>query len=91
MINSLVTFVSIPSISDNQIEMFDFLYHENASSNVILIKSLQPQKAFSPMLVTLSGIMMLVKLLHSKKAQSPMLVTSSGIVMLVKLLQLAKR
>ena len=47
----------------------------------------QPLNAFSPMLVTLSGIVMLVKLLQLANAYAPMLVTLSGIVMLVKLLQ----
>ena len=35
-------------------------------------------KAHTPILVTLSGIMMLVRELHSKKAHSPILVTLSG-------------
>ena len=37
------------------------------------------EKAPSPMLVTLFGIVTLVKPMHSEKAPSPMLVTPSGI------------
>ena len=46
----------------------------------------QPPKAASPMLVTLSGIVMFVRLEQRVKAPSPMLVTLSGIAILVRLL-----
>ena len=51
------------------------------------IARLQAEKAFLPMLVTPSGMVMLVRLLQPEKAYSPMLVTLLGIVMLVRLLQ----
>ena len=54
----------------------------------IAVKLLQPEKAPSPMLVTLLGIITEVKLLQLAKASSPMLVTLLGIVTEVKLLQL---
>ena len=39
-----------------------------------------PQNALSPILVTLSGILILDKLIQSLKALLPMLVTESGMV-----------
>ena len=42
----------------------------------------QPQKAQSPIFVTLFGILMLVSDLHPKKAQSPIFVTLFGILIL---------
>ena len=54
----------------------------------MLVKPPQPSNAASPIVVTLSGIVMLVKLSHQANAYSPMLVTLSGIVMLVKPVQL---
>ena len=47
----------------------------------------QPKNAASPMVVTLSGIVMLVRLAQSKNAPSPMLVTLLGIATLVRLVQ----
>ena len=41
----------------------------------------------SPMLVTLSGMVMLVRPVQLENALSPMLVTLLGMVMLVRLLQ----
>ena len=49
----------------------------------MLVRLIQLKKALSPMLVTLSGIVILVRLVHFQKALSPMLVTPSGIVTLV--------
>ena len=43
---------------------------------------LHPQKAQSPIFVTLFGILMLVSDLHPKKAQSPIFVTLFGILIL---------
>ena len=54
---------------------------------MILVSLLQPLNADSPILVTLSGIVMLERLLQSENALSPMLVTLFGIVMLERLLQ----
>ena len=56
---------------------------------VTLVKTPQPVKADSPMLVTLSGMVMLVKP-QELKAELPMLVTLSGMVTLVKPVQLEK-
>ena len=50
----------------------------------MLLRLVHPPKAASPMLVTLSGIVMLVRLLQLEKAPTPMLVTPSGIVILVR-------
>ena len=52
--------------------------------SITISRLLHPQKASSPMLVTLFGMFMLDKLPHPLKADSPMLVTPSGIFMLVK-------
>ena len=57
---------------------------------MILVRLVQPSKALSRMLVTLSGNVMFVRLSHQKKAKRPMLVTLSGIVMLVRLAQSQK-
>jgi hypothetical protein len=46
---------------------------------VKLLKPVQPSKARSPILVTLSGIVMLVNPVQSLKALLPILVTVSGI------------
>ena len=54
----------------------------------ILVKTMQPENASVPILVTLSGIVMLVKPVQPLKAELPMLVTLSGIIMLVKPVQL---
>ena len=53
----------------------------------IVFKFLQEEKAFLPMVVTPSGIVMEVRRLQPRKAELPMLVTPSGIVMEVRLLQ----
>ena len=53
----------------------------------MLVRLLQPRNAFSPMLVTLSGIVILVRLLHMKKVPRPMFVTPSGNVILVRPVQ----
>lgn len=45
------------------------------------------QNALSPILVTLSGILILDKLLHTPKASTPMLVTELGMVTEVRPLQ----
>jgi hypothetical protein len=55
------------------------------SGIVMLVRRVQPLKAFSPISVTLSGIVILVRPLQLEKAPTPMLVTPSGIVMLVSL------
>ena len=47
-------------------------------------------KAFAPILVTPSGIMMFFSLAQSSKAFAPILVTPSGIVMLFRLTQSSK-
>jgi hypothetical protein len=49
----------------------------------MLVKLVQFKNAFSPMLVTLSGIVIFVKLVQKLNAQAPMVVTLSGIIMLV--------
>lgn len=48
------------------------------------LRFLHPQKADSPMLVTLSGMLMLVKDSHHENADSPMFVTLSGMLILVR-------
>ena len=53
----------------------------------MLVRLVHFQKAPTPMLVTLSGIVMLVRLVQSAKAPPPMVVTPSPIVMLVRLVQ----
>ena len=52
-----------------------------------MILALQPTKAYSSRMVTLSGIVMLVRLAQAKKASGPISVTLSGIVMLARLRQ----
>ena len=54
---------------------------------VTAVRLPQYSKAFLPMLVTLSGIVMLVRLPHTANARNPMLVTLSGIVILVRLVR----
>ncbi len=54
----------------------------------MLVRLVQFLKALSPMLVTLSGIVMLVMLMHPSTAPSPMLLTPSGLVLLVRLVHL---
>ena len=63
------------------------LFKEDLQLREMVVKLLQALNADSPMVVTLSGIVMLVKSQQSENAYAPMLVTLSGIVMLVKLLQ----
>ena len=53
----------------------------------MLSRPVQSPNAPSPMLVTLSGIVMLLRLLQSKNAQAPILVMLSGIIILLSLLQ----
>ena len=60
----------------------------NALSNSLYTRLVQYLNASSPILVTLSGIVMLVRLSQPKNASLPILVTLSGIVMLVRLEQL---
>ena len=48
----------------------------------MIFNELQPEKAKSPILVTLSGRLMLVNELQQEKALSPILVTSGGIAKL---------
>ena len=55
---------------------------------VIDVKPLQPEKAFSPILVTEFGIVTDVKPLQLEKAPSLILVTEFGMVIDVKPLQL---
>jgi len=57
---------------------------------VTLVNLLQFQKADSPILVTLFGIVTLVKLLQPQNARFSMLVTPSRIVASVKFLQSLK-
>ena len=54
---------------------------------MIDVKLLQPEKVYSPTLVTEFGIVIDVKLLHQEKADFPIYVTELGIVTDVKLLQ----
>jgi hypothetical protein len=69
--------------------------HLNADNHFLFIpvpivtevRPLQPEKAYSPMLVTLLGIVMEERPLQPEKALSPMLVTLLGIVMEVRPLQ----
>ena len=49
----------------------------------MLVRLMQSKNASSPILVTLSGMVMLARLLQSKNAYFPILVTLSGIVTLV--------
>lgn len=56
----------------------------------MLVKLSQQTKAFEPILVTLSGIVMPVKFMHNENALSQMLVMLSGISILVRLVQNAK-
>ena len=44
-----------------------------------LARFVQPENAFSPMLVTLEGIVISLRLLQFRKDSSPILVTPSGI------------
>ena len=62
-------------------------YHPAVFSNVTDVKPVQPSKAYIPMLVTLSGMVIDVKPLQPEKADCPMLITLSGMVMDVKPLQ----
>ena len=57
------------------------------NSTLIDVKPLQPAKALSPMLVTLSGMVMEVRALQLLKASIPMLVTLFGMVTEVRPLQ----
>ena len=52
-----------------------------------LVKPLQPEKALSPIFVTLEGMVTLVKPLQPEKAEEPISVTLEGMVTLVKPLQ----
>lgn len=45
---------------------------------LIFVRESQSEKAHSPILVTLSGMLMLVRKSQKEKALSPMLVTLSG-------------
>ena len=56
----------------------------------MLVRLEHSRKALSPIIVTLSGIVMLVRLEQPLKASSPILVTLFGIVMLVRLVQPSK-
>ena len=58
--------------------------------NVTAVRLALPTKVESPILVTLSGIVMLVSFLQREKAYFPILVTLSGTVTLVRLSQLWK-
>ena len=54
----------------------------------MLVRLVQNAKAYSPMLVTLSGIVMFVRLVQLYEGpERPILVTLSGIVMLIRLVQ----
>ena len=53
----------------------------------ISFRLVQLEKALSPMLVTLSGIVIELRLLQKKKAPSPIRVTLSGMVSEVRLPQ----
>ena len=53
----------------------------------MLVRLVQLQKAQSPMLVTLLGMVMLVRPVQPRKASPPMLVTLLGMVMLVRPVQ----
>ena len=50
----------------------------------MLVRESQPEKAKSPILVTLSGMLMFVRDLHSEKVLCPIFVTPFGILMLVR-------
>ncbi len=55
--------------------------------NSALVRLVQSLNAHSPMLITLSGMVMEVSPVQSLNAYSPMLVTLEGMVMEVKLVQ----
>ena len=57
-------------------------------SEIMLVRLRQSLNAYSPILVTLFGIVMLVRLLQPKNVPYLIAVTLFGIVMLVSLLQL---
>ena len=57
----------------------------NESLLAYMVKHELQQKAFSPILITLSGIKMLVRVLQSLKVPSKMLVTVLGMVTLIRL------
>jgi len=61
-----------------------------AVSTFIAVRLVQTEKAYTPMLVTLLGIVTLISFSHQEKALKPMMVTLLGIVMLVRLVQLSK-
>ena len=48
----------------------------------------QPENAFSPIVVTLLGIVTLINPLHPANAKLPMVITLSGIVTLVRIVYL---
>ena len=50
----------------------------------MLLREMHLEKAKSPIVVTLSGMLMLVRELQLEKAQSPILVTLSGMLILVR-------
>lgn len=71
-----------------QLESLDIAVHcFIVPLKVILVSSLQPEKAPSPMLVTLPPIVTLVSPVQPLKAEEPMLVTPLPIVTLVRPLQ----
>ena len=63
------------------------LYFELPEVTAIEVRLLQPEKANSLMLMTLSGMVIDVRLSQSPKAFIPMLVTLSGMVIEVRLSQ----
>ena len=75
----LVPLVAVLSVEHHQPIVF---------SNVTLVKLLQKENTYLPILVTLSGMVTLVKLLQDSNAEEPILVTLLPMVTRVKLLQL---
>lgn len=75
--------MSVPLVASLEVET----HQPSVISNVTLVSALQPEKAYSPIIVTLSGIMMLVSKSQFLNAELPMLVTRSGILMSVSEVQ----
>jgi hypothetical protein len=53
-------------------------------SQMILVKLVQPSNAYSPMVVTLSGMIISVKPVQPQNAPQPMVVTLLGMIISVK-------
>ena len=80
----------LEAVSIMALQLFRLSYIALALSTTILVKPMHQEKADSPMLVTLLGIVTLVKPEQLAKASFPMLVTLLGISILVRPEQLKK-